>query len=584
KIAPRLPIEVLMSNSQYKEQRDLFLQGFAEVQKRDIFNASSLYAQKQDAGYRFSDIDPTSFYAVASIHGLPYEPFDFLPTEDIKTTEWNPSESNRPGGYCHHGDVLFPTWHRPYVLLIEMLICQSAKTIAANYPDDKKAAYQKAAEQLRFPYWDWASPTTLASGMPSFLYEETLEVVTPDGTDSSFRNPLRAYTLPRDLGSLSLVGDSANPTKRPYIPDPGITVFTPKGYSTVRHPNTNYASDDNAASLDITTQCSAVFRPSIYQTIHYVKTWDQFSNHGGFQPPSGGKKPTVPITENYGHYASIEFVHDAVHGAVGGTGGHMANPDLAAFDPIFFLHHCNVDRFLAIWQAINPNAWIVDDAEASFTEGTFTEEPLKKLTGKTNLTPFRRTETDFWTSDEVRNIDQLGYTYPELQEYKDPVKLKNFLMEYYHPNLYLQFHWKLTLTTKKNQVGSPFEIRVFLDKPDADAQTPKSSANYAGSVTIFARGPETKCANCKAQKDAVVNGSVDLTQCMQRLNIDLNNQRSLRPNQIKIVAARGGSNINLKDVLVSADYFIFDEGPGHNHDYENWTTQLVGNVYPGNNQ
>ncbi|CAG8670339.1 1698_t:CDS:1, partial [Dentiscutata heterogama] len=68
------------------------------------------------------------------------------------------------------------------------------------------------------------------------------------------------------------------------------------------------------------------------------------------------------------------------------------------------------------------------------------------------------------------------------------------------------------------------------------------------------------------------------------LNIDMNGDDSLHPNQIKIVAARGGSNLNLNDVLISADYYIFDEGPGHNHDYEKWTTQLVGNVYPGTNQ
>ncbi len=39
-----------------------------------------------------------------------------------------------------------------------------------------------------------------------------------------------------------------------------------------------------------------------------------------------------------------------VHNTVGGNGGHMTYPEVAAFDPIFFLHHANVDRLLALWQ------------------------------------------------------------------------------------------------------------------------------------------------------------------------------------------------------------------------------------------
>jgi tyrosinase len=48
--------------------------------------------------------------------------------------------------------------------------------------------------------------------------------------------------------------------------------------------------------------------------------------------------------------------HDAVHGYVGGVdpidpdlGGLMAYPDSAALDPIFWLHHANIDRLWASW-------------------------------------------------------------------------------------------------------------------------------------------------------------------------------------------------------------------------------------------
>lgn len=28
------------------------------------------------------------------------------------------------------------------------------------------------------------------------------------------------------------------------------------------------------------------------------------------------------------------------------------------FDPIFYMHHANVDRLLALWSALNPDIWV----------------------------------------------------------------------------------------------------------------------------------------------------------------------------------------------------------------------------------
>ena len=51
-----------------------------------------------------------SFFQVGGIHGLPYIPWDGV--TGIPSPEW--------GGYCTHGSVLFPTWHRPYVSTFEV--------------------------------------------------------------------------------------------------------------------------------------------------------------------------------------------------------------------------------------------------------------------------------------------------------------------------------------------------------------------------------------------------------------------------------------------------------------------------------
>ncbi|RIA78882.1 hypothetical protein C1645_795240, partial [Glomus cerebriforme] len=512
-----------MSRPEYKKQRDLFLQGFAEVQKRDAD-------------------DPKSFFAVAGIHGLPFAPYDLLPGEKIPLTDWHKGEP-RWGGYCHHGDILFPTWHRPYVLLLEMLICEAAEEIVNNYGDGEEAdEYKKELEKVRFPYWDWASPSTLIQGIPSVFFDEYVYIDNPKSKNVRIRNPLRAYTLPVNVGTLSLVGDISNPTQRPYNPG-AETPYTPAGYATVRHPDSNYLTVADTTNLNVVTFCSSVLRPTIYQVL-LVNKWLQFSNHG----TSPGE-----VNGNYGHFSSIEVVHDAVHDAIGGTGGHMSYPDVAGFDPIFFLHHANVDRLFAIWQACHPDVWIIGN---NYTKGTFTAEAQKPIDEKTDLTPFRKTQDTYWNSDDVRDIKTLGYNYPELRS--ENKRLLIDMLNYYHPNNYLRYHWKLTLTVKKNKVGSPFQIRVFLDLPTADASTPINSSNFAGLVSIFARGKETNCGNCISNPDAIVNGSVDLTTCMQRLFIDQNNEpddgtidpssASLQPNQITLVVVlKDGSGMSLED-------------------------------------
>ncbi len=42
--------------------------------------------------------------------------------------------------------------------------------------------------------------------------------------------------------------------------------------------------------------------------------------------------------------------HNIMHVVIGGTGGLMTDPDTAALDPIFWLHHANIDRLWETWR------------------------------------------------------------------------------------------------------------------------------------------------------------------------------------------------------------------------------------------
>lgn len=94
----------------------------------------------------------------------------------------------------------------------------------------------------------------------------------------------------------------------------------------------------------------------------------------------------------------LEDLHDKVHGWVGGSGiengvlvgGDMGNVGLAAYDPIFWSHHCMIDMLWWKWQKRNG----------------INEIPEQYRTAA--LAPFER------TVDDVLEMLDLGYDYAEL--------------------------------------------------------------------------------------------------------------------------------------------------------------------------
>lgn len=77
------------------------------------------------------------------------------------------------------------------------------------------------------------------------------------------------------------------------------------------------------------------------------------------------------------------------------------------------MHHNNVDRLFAMWQDLYPNKYV---------------QPFRTSAGRLidpniPLAPFSRdTQGTPWTAGRCRNLQELGYTYPELQEWLDIYK------------------------------------------------------------------------------------------------------------------------------------------------------------------
>ncbi|KAH9988364.1 common central domain of tyrosinase-domain-containing protein [Russula vinacea] len=248
------------------------------IKNQDLF---SLYIQALTALFETSQSNQLSHFGVGGIHGLPYVQWEGSGgTSPVHGSQW--------GGYCTHGSVLFPTWHRPYVALYEQLLQQNALNIAKQYQDQQR--WLGAAQNLRAPYWDWA---TNSVPPPEVISLQTVDIITPDGNTTTVQNPLLQY---------------------PFHPiDPSFPAPYSYWQTTIRHP-------DNPGSPDATTDSDALAQElgslqndittSTYNLLTRVNTWPAFSNH---TPGDGGSSSN-----------SLEAIHDEIHGIVGGQMGDPA--------------------------------------------------------------------------------------------------------------------------------------------------------------------------------------------------------------------------------------------------------------------
>jgi tyrosinase len=132
-------------------------------------------------------------------------------------------------------------------------------------------------------------------------------------------------------------------------------------------------------------------------------------------PGKGGSQGFGGVQTKFSHgggtHGGIETQpHDQVHGLVGGGTrqqlGLMSWPDLAGLDPIFWVHHANVDRLWEVWNRLptskgDPNQpnWL--KGPASVGERSFV---MPKPDGA-NWT---------YTPDDMQDLSKLSYSYDDV--------------------------------------------------------------------------------------------------------------------------------------------------------------------------
>jgi tyrosinase len=269
------------------------------------------------------------------------------------------------------------------------------------------------------------------------------------------------------------------------------------------------------------------------------RLYNLFSNYGNYTMFSNEVWMPDPTNTSYD---SLESLHDTIHNIAGGGSGHMAYIPFSAFDPIFFLHHANVDRIFAMWQALYPNSWITPSPAV---QASYTTSAGEIQDSKTALTPFyAKTDGTFWNSDMIRDPKVLGYSYAEvagvsLQGGKADKKAQSRVRAAIN-KLYgapspasLAMTWKeemgavpgiripgaslisngryrewiANIRVDKQALHGPFLIHLFLDDMPSDSATWAFADNLAGTMSVFA-APDMPGMN---MRNVHISGTVPLT-------------------------------------------------------------------------
>ncbi|MDX1456390.1 MAG: tyrosinase family protein [Marinobacter sp.] len=164
--------------------------------------------------------------------------------------------------------------------------------------------------------------------------------------------------------------------------------------------------------------------------------------------------------------SALENPHGGIHGWIGND---MAAVSHAAFDPVFWLHHCNIDRIWAEWQYQNPDV----------------ELPAELLSR--NLAVFDRPIADTLDNESLNVV--YDTILRQQRRPKPPEIHVNTLNEPANLLAEPQAHQQRLVTINGlRMTRKSFELRVFANLPQGEADLSFTSPHFVGSIFLLGMG------------------------------------------------------------------------------------------------
>ncbi|KAI8626488.1 Di-copper centre-containing protein [Xylariaceae sp. FL1651] len=429
-----------------------------------------LFIRGLDALQNKPEGDELSHFEISGIHGLPFEPYNGV----------GPVPGGSGGGYCPHQSPQLITWHRVHLALYEQAIGDEIQRLALEYVGSDAPAYQEAAQMFRIPYWDWASDPTL----PPSSTQENITVNGPNGS-LAIHNPLYNYhwqTYPINTTQFPGYGSMGPVTVRD-----GANGFDPD----VVNGNLLRAAD--------------MIKDSVYRTF-VSTTYDEMASMA-----AGG--------------SSFETSHNMIHAYVGGSFNDL---DLSAFDSLFILHHCNLDRLAAMWTAAHGNETHQDQPFTS--QGLYATAKGEIITADSPIKPFYQADGNtFHTGMTAMTTGAFGYTYAETKQgqkevitqinklYGDRVAVADKIAV-----SRLGREWFVTVQVERADLQLPCSIDVYMGD------------NLAGRTLLLSMPTE-----------GLAHNELSLRRAISRLDVDQTDTAAIErilKNELRVEVVKGDGN------------------------------------------
>lgn len=356
-------------------------------------------------------------------------------------------------------------------------------------------------------YWDWASEST-RSAIPAIMMQERVQLTQADKGGQprtvTVDNPLYKYRFTNDA------------YRQQYF-----VGFHQQAPVTLRQPLDTTTSQQSIA--DSTMRGSYPARRQNTYNLFSIPTFREFSN------------TAFALNGTPNTWTSVESIHNQVHSSIGGLtparNGHMSTVDYSAFDPIFWLHHVQVDRLIAMYQATHPGQVVTPQAATR----VFHELRTGQIDNiDTPLWPFRKSNGQYFTSRDVSTASSIytyGYSYPEIPlsyRGRPASELRSFVIgrvnALYSPAA-VRTNTKRALQTKRAvkrrewlchfvfspaEVGSVAELDIYLSSNSAN-----SSASATGDYYVGAGSALGKSKYEESDKGKLITAVVPLTVALE---------------------------------------------------------------------
>jgi tyrosinase len=245
---------------------------------------------------------------------------------------------------CAHNQWFFLPWHRAYLLEYEAVVREHIRDLGGP------------ADEWGLPYWNYSDHADDASRLqlPLPLQGETLpeDVEVPGveaGLDGTFPNPLFVPVRFEEAGEDPEWAVASDALQRPH-----------------------FANQDDRAAIS--------FGGGVLDSPNNAALFHRADEIGELD-----RQP-----------------HGSVHGHVGGAMGLF---ETAALDPVFWMHHCNVDRLWETFANDLGHGYPFQNGVGTGTQAhhSWTDQQFRFLQPDSTI----RT----WTAPEVLDIGTLGYVY-----------------------------------------------------------------------------------------------------------------------------------------------------------------------------